>query len=55
VTRRGCGLIGLVVLVLFIVGLAGGAIGRGMNLPEISNLKVPTREIESFFRGESVP
>ena len=53
-SRRGCGLIGLVVLILFIVGLAGGAIGRGMNLPEISILKVPTLEIESFFRGEEV-
>jgi len=54
VSRRGCGLIGLVVLILFIVGLAGGAIGRGMNLPNISILKVPTLEIESFFRGEAV-
>jgi F0F1-type ATP synthase membrane subunit a len=54
VSRRGCGLIGLVVVILFIVGLAGGAIGRGMNLPEISILKVPTLEIESFFRGEEV-
>jgi F0F1-type ATP synthase membrane subunit a len=55
VSRRGCGLIGLVVLVLFIVGLAGGAIGQGMGitlLPQI--LKVPTLEIESFFRGEAV-
>jgi F0F1-type ATP synthase membrane subunit a len=54
VSRRGCGLVGGVVLILFIVGLAGGAIGRGMNLPEISILKVPTLEIESFFRGEEV-
>ncbi len=41
-SRRGCGLIGLVVLILFIVGLAGGAIGRGMGidlLPQV--LKVP--------------
>ena len=53
-SRRGCGLIGLVVLILFIVGLAGGAIGRGMNLPNISILKVPSLEIESFFRGEPV-
>ena len=53
-SRRGCGLVGGVVLILFIVGLAGGAIGRGMNLPEISILKVPTLEIESFFRGEEV-
>ncbi len=53
-SRRGCGLIGLVVLILFIVGLAGGAIGRGMNLPKISILEVPTLEIESFFRGEEV-
>jgi F0F1-type ATP synthase membrane subunit a len=55
VSRRGCGLIGLVVLVLFIVGLAGGAIGQGMGitlLPQI--LKVPSLEIESFFRGEPV-
>jgi F0F1-type ATP synthase membrane subunit a len=55
VSRRGCGLIGLVVLILFIVGLAGGAIGRGMGidlLPQI--LKVPTLEIESFFRGEAI-
>jgi len=55
VSRRGCGLIGLVVLVLFIVGLAGGAIGQGMGitlLPQV--LKVPTLEVESFFRGEAV-
>ena len=54
-SRRGCGLIGLVVLVLFIVGLAGGAIGQGMGitlLPQV--LKVPTLEVESFFRGEAV-
>jgi len=54
VSRRGCGLVGLVVLILFIVGLAGGAIGRGMDLPKISILEVPTLEIESFFRGEEV-
>jgi F-type H+-transporting ATPase subunit a len=54
VSRRGCAVIGLVVLILFIVGLAGGAIGRGMNLPKISILEVPTLEIESFFRGEPV-
>jgi F0F1-type ATP synthase membrane subunit a/biotin carboxyl carrier protein len=54
VSRRGCGLIGLVVLILFIVALAGGAIGRGMNLPNISILKVPSLEIESFFSGEPV-
>ncbi len=53
-SRRGCALIGLLVLVLFIVGLAGGAIGRGMNLPNISILKVPSLEIESFFSGEPV-
>ncbi|HWR70275.1 MAG TPA: F0F1 ATP synthase subunit A, partial [Dehalococcoidia bacterium] len=53
-SRRGCGLIGLVVLILFIAGLAGGAIGRGMALPEISFLKVPSLEIESFFSGEAV-
>jgi F0F1-type ATP synthase membrane subunit a len=54
VSRRGCGLIGLVVLILFIVGLAGGAIGRGMNLPKISILDVPTLEIHEFFRGDAV-
>ncbi|MBN2100079.1 MAG: F0F1 ATP synthase subunit A [Dehalococcoidia bacterium] len=53
-SRRGCGLVGGVVLILFIVGLAGGAIGRGMNLPYISILDVPTLEIESFFRGEAI-
>ena len=53
-SRRGCGLVGLVVLILFIVALAGGAIGRGMNLPNISILKVPSLEIESFFSGEPV-
>jgi F0F1-type ATP synthase membrane subunit a len=55
VSRRGCGLIGLVVLILFIVGLAGGAIGQGMNidlLPQV--LKVPSLEIESFFSGEAI-
>lgn len=51
-SRRGCGLVGLVVLILFIVGLAGGAIGRGMNLPEIDILKVPTLEIHEFFHGD---
>ncbi|MDM7998956.1 MAG: F0F1 ATP synthase subunit A [Dehalococcoidia bacterium] len=53
-SRRGCGLVGLVVLILFIIGLAGGAIGRGMGLPYISLLDVPTLEIESFFRGEAI-
>jgi len=55
VSRRGCGLIGLVVLILFIVGLAGGAIGQGMGidlLPQV--LKVPSLEIESFFSGEAI-
>jgi len=55
VSRRGCGLVGLVVLILFIVGLAGGAIGRGMGidlLPQV--LKVPSLEIESFFSGEPI-
>jgi F0F1-type ATP synthase membrane subunit a len=55
VSRRGCGLVGLVVLILFIVGLAGGAIGRGMGidlLPQL--LKVPSLEIESFFSGEPI-
>jgi F0F1-type ATP synthase membrane subunit a len=55
VSRRGCLVIGLVVLVVFIVALAGGAIGQGMGitlLPQI--LKVPTLEIESFFRGEAI-
>ena len=54
-SRRGCGLIGLVVLILFIVGMAGGAIGRGMGidlLPQV--LGVPSLEIESFFSGEPV-
>jgi len=54
VSRRGCGLVGGVVLILFIVGLAGGAIGRGMHLPYISILDVPELEIESFFRGEAI-
>lgn len=53
--RRGCGLIGGVVLILFIVALAGGAIGRGMKidlLPQV--LDVPSLNIESFFRGETI-
>lgn len=53
--RRGCGLVGGVVLILFIVALAGGAIGRGMNislLPQV--LEVPSLNIESFFRGETI-
>jgi F0F1-type ATP synthase membrane subunit a len=54
VSRRGCGLVGGVVLILFVVGLAGGAIGQGMKLPEISFLKVPPLEIESFFSGEVI-
>ncbi len=53
-SRRGCLLIGLVVLVLFVVALAGGAIGRGMGLPHISILNVPSLNIESFFRGETI-
>jgi F0F1-type ATP synthase membrane subunit a len=54
VSRRGCGLVGFIVLILFIVGLAGGAIGRGMGLPNISILQVPSLEIESFFSGEAI-
>ncbi len=53
-SRRGCGLVGFIVLLLFIVGLAGGAIGRGMGLPNISILQVPSLEIESFFSGEAI-
>lgn len=53
-SRRGCGLVGFIVLILFIVGLAGGAIGRGMGLPNISILQVPSLEIESFFSGEAI-
>lgn len=53
-SRRGCGLVGLVVLILFIVGLAGGAIGRGMDLPYISILDVPTLEIHEFFHGDPI-
>lgn len=54
-SRRGCGLVGLVVLVLFIVALAGGAIGRGMDIKLLpSVLDVPSLNIESFFRGETI-
>lgn len=53
--RRGCGLIGGIILILFIVALAGGAIGRGLDihlLPKI--MEVPSLNIESFFRGETI-
>ncbi len=54
-SRRGCGLVGLVILVLFIVALAGGAIGRGMDIKLLpSVLDVPSLNIESFFRGETL-
>lgn len=52
-SKRGCSIIGLVVAVLFIFGLIGGAIGRGLNitfLPKILN--VPVLEVSSFFRGD---
>ena len=52
-SKRGCSIIGLVIAVLFIFGLAGGAIGRGLNiklLPQI--LSVPVLEVHSFFRGD---
>ena len=52
-SKRGCSIIGLVIAVLFIFGLAGGAIGRGLNiklLPQILN--VPVLEVHSFFRGD---
>jgi F0F1-type ATP synthase membrane subunit a len=55
VSRRGCGFIGLIVLILFIIGLAGGAIGRGMGIDLLPQfLKVPSLEIESFFSGEAI-
>ncbi len=54
-SRRGCGLVGGIVLILFIVALAGGAIGRGMDINLLpSVLDVPSLNIESFFRGESI-
>jgi len=55
VSRRGCGLVGLVVLILFIVGLAGGAIGRGMGIDLLPQaLDVPTLEIHEFFHGDPI-
>jgi F0F1-type ATP synthase membrane subunit a len=55
VGRRGCGLVGGIVLILFIVAMAGGAIGRGMDINLLpSVLDVPSLNIESFFRGESI-
>jgi len=42
----------LVVVVLFVIGLVGGAIGRGLGLPSISFLDVPMLEIHSFFMGD---
>lgn len=42
----------LVLAILFLVGLVGGAIGRGLGLPSISFLDVPMLEIHSFFMGD---
>lgn len=41
-----------VVAILFLVGLVGGAIGRGLGLPSLSFLDVPMLEIHSFFKGD---
>jgi len=46
-------IIGLVIAILFIVGLAGGAIGEGLlGHRVIGVLDVPTLEIHSFFKGD---
>ena len=46
-------IIGLVIAILFIVGLAGGAIGEGLlGHRVIGILDVPTLEIHSFFKGD---
>jgi len=42
----------LILAVLFLVGLVGGAIGRGLGLPSISFLDVPMLEVHSFFMGD---
>lgn len=54
-SKRGCAVIGLVVAILFIVGLIGGAIGQGLlGRRVISVLNVPPLAIESFFKGEAL-
>jgi F0F1-type ATP synthase membrane subunit a len=44
-------LIGLVVAILFLVGLVGGAIGQAMGV-DIGVLKVPELQIHEFFKGD---
>ncbi|RLC93688.1 MAG: hypothetical protein DRI39_04970 [Chloroflexi bacterium] len=53
-SRRGCSVVLLVMAALFLVGLAGGAIGRALDIGPIEILKVPVLEIHEFFRGDPI-
>lgn len=53
-SRLGCSTILTVIVILFLVGLVGGAIGQALDIGPIKILEVPVLEIHEFFRGDPV-
>ncbi len=47
-------LFAIVIAIFFVVGLAGGAIGRGLGIDSPSFLHVPPLEIHDFFKGDRI-